>query len=436
MADDEPGIRKTLEKILLASGYEVVLAGDGAEARRHPYDAALLDLKMPGIKGFSLLKDLLKREPSKPVVVISGHGNIRTAVEAVKIGAFDFLEKPLFKERVLVTLKNALQGSRDKAKVDILLEAGKPSSLIGSSKLMDQLRNQITKLAKTEARILIKGESGTGKELVAKALFSQSRRSKEPFVSLNCAAIPESLIESELFGYEKGAFTGAHKAKPGRLETADGGTLFLDEVGDLNIFAQAKLLRALQEGEIHRLGALHSRRIDVRVFSATHRNLEDNIKKGLFREDLYFRLNVVPLEVPPLRDHLEDIPDLVTHFVSEYSLRAESSARRFTPKALDLLQKLDWPGNIRELRNLVERSLILAPGSEVTESDLPIDKLTRGARVRRGSLNRQKDELEKELIIEALDKTSHNATRAAKLLGIDRTNLHKKMRKHSLGGRL
>src|SRR3954463_9787815 len=368
--DDEQGIRAALGQLLEFEGYEVRSipnAADGiAEYQKWRPHLVFLDVKMAGMDGMEALKKLRELDPNALVVMISGHATIRTAVEATQLGAYEILEKPLDTDRILVMLRNALvnldlkeENERLKQSVDA------PFEIVGKTPVMRALMEKIEKVAATPARVLITGENGTGKELVARALHRMSPRASKPFVEVNCAAIPSELIESELFGHMKGSFTGAVSDRPGKFEQADGGPLFLDEIGDMSQSAQAKVLRVLQDGVVTRIGSAKPVKVDVRVLSATNKNLEEEITSGRFREDLYYRLNVVPLHIPPLRERREDIPLLASHFVRTLSEREGVPPRVLDPAALDLLTNMDWPGNVRELRNALERLLILSSGPRI-----------------------------------------------------------------------
>jgi two-component system nitrogen regulation response regulator NtrX len=372
--DDEAGIRESLRMILEYEGYSVVLAATGeaglALARSESPDIVFSDIKMPGMDGLDVLGRLKSQDESLPVVMISGHGTVATAVEATKLGALDFIEKPLSSERVLLTVRNALNASRLEQENRRLRGAEDARyNIVGQSPALMQVLDAIGRAAPTNATVLILGESGVGKELVARAIHRNSLRARERFVQVNCAAIPEELIESELFGHEKGSFTGATDKQIGKFELADRGTIFLDEVGDMSQKTQAKVLRVLQEGEVERIGSQRTLKVDVRVIAATNKNLEAAIADSTFREDLYFRLSVIPVHVPPLRDRPEDIPALVKHFADLFAADG-GRTRRFTPEALTMLQQHRWRGNIRELKNTVERILIMARGDAVDGPDV------------------------------------------------------------------
>src|SRR5215212_10001754 len=375
VVDDEPEIRRSVRMILEYEGYEVVEAASGPEgvtmAERESPDLVFLDIKMPGMDGLDALQRIKASNETLPVVIISGHGTVSTAVEATKAGAFDFIEKPLASERVLVTIRNALDQTRLRDENKSLKRAVEVRhQMVGESQPLKQVWDAIKRAAPTNATVLLLGESGSGKELVARSIHRNSLRSRDRFVQVNCAAIPEELIESELFGHEKGSFTGATEKQIGKFEQADRGTIFLDEVGDMSAKTQAKVLRVLQEGEVERLGSARTIKVDVRVIAATNKDLEAEIERGNFREDLYFRLSVIPIRVPPLRDRREDIPLLVRHFVDVFSRENNRRPMRFTPAALEYMQKARWKGNVRELRNTVERLLIMTPGDAIDVDDL------------------------------------------------------------------
>src|SRR5919198_1729155 len=376
--DDEVAIRDSLKMTLEYEGYEFVGAATGQEglalAEREAPDLVLLDVKMPGMDGLEVLDRLRAMNETLPVVVISGHGTISTAVDATKKGAFDFIEKPFASERVLVSLRNALDQRQLRDENKSLKRAVEVRhQMIGESPALRQVMAAIGRAAPTNATVLITGESGVGKELIARTIHRNSLRSRDRFVQVNCAAIPEDLIESELFGHEKGSFTGATEKQVGKFEQADRGTIFLDEIGDMSAKTQAKVLRVLQEQEVERLGSARTIKVDVRVIAATNKNLEDAIGRGEFREDLYFRLNVIPIVVPPLRDRREDIPALVQHFAKLTGEEHNLKPKRFDPRATEALQRYRWRGNIRELRNTVERVMIMAPGDLVRVEDLPAE---------------------------------------------------------------
>jgi two-component system, NtrC family, nitrogen regulation response regulator NtrX len=437
--DDEASIRESLRMILEYEGYRVEEAEGGKAALaklgdRIP-DAVLLDIKMPEMDGLDLLSAFRERGYEMPVVMITGHGDVETAVEATRRGAYDFLEKPLQRERVLVSLRNATEAHRLHSENRSLRH--EPDELIGSSAAVRRLRETVEKAAPTPATVLILGESGTGKELVARAIHRQSPRADRAFVQVNCAAIPDELIESELFGHEKGSFTGAVRRQTGKFVVADGGTIFLDEIGDMSPRTQAKVLRVLQNGEVEPVGAEKTVQVDVRVVAATHRNLEEEIAAGSFREDLYYRLAVVPIRTPPLREHLEDLPLLVDYFVRRYAEQANYRAKPFGPEAIEHLKTLPWKGNVRELKNLVERLLILAPGDEIERDD--VFRATGGARPELSSsltaiktLREFREAAERLFLLQKLDENDWNVTQTASEIDTPRSNLYKKMDQYEI----
>jgi two-component system nitrogen regulation response regulator NtrX len=443
VVDDEPGIRQSLGGVLEDEGYavEAVESGEACLAALPGagFELVLLDIWLPGMDGLDALARIQEMPFSeRPVVVmISGHGSIETAVKATKLGAFDFLEKPLSIDKVAVVVKNALahrslsiENSRLKA------DSGSRWRIIGESVPMKALRQQLSLMAGTNGRVLIYGESGTGKELVAHAIHAMSPRAVEPFVEVNCAAIPEELIESEMFGHSKGSFTSAHESKVGKFQKADGGTLFLDEVGDMSLRTQAKVLRALEEQRFEPVGAASSVQVDVRVVAATNKNLEEEIERGNFREDLFYRLNVIPFFVPPLRDRREDIPQLAEHFLGEFTTAYGRKPKELTPEAYHVLTEYHWPGNVRELKNLIERIVILNPQIRVDARHIPLTAPRRQQDRpldRFGSLQEVREAAEREYILKKLDETNGNVTRTAELLGLERSNLYRKMKTLGIG---
>jgi two-component system nitrogen regulation response regulator NtrX len=443
IVDDEPGIRRSLSGVLEDEGYSVEAVESGeaclSVVQGGDFELALLDIWLPGMDGMEVLARLQEISPAeRPVVVmISGHASIEGAVKATKLGAFDFLEKPLTIEKVLVVVKNALEhrrlaleNSRFKA------DAQSRYRIIGESVSIKALRQQLGLMAGTNGRVLIYGESGTGKELVAHAIHSMSPRAEEAFVEVNCAAIPEELIESELFGHIKGSFTGAQEDKTGKFQKADGGTLFLDEVGDMSLRTQAKVLRALEEQRFEPVGAAQSVQVDVRVVAATNKHLEDEIERGNFREDLFYRLNVIPFFVPPLRERREDIPLLADHFLREFTTSYGRKAKELTPEAYRLLSEYHWPGNVRELKNLIERIVILNPQVRVDARHIPLNTARRPSERsggRFGSLQEVREAVEREYILKKLEETNGNVSRTAELLGLERSNLYRKMKTLGIG---
>ena len=431
IVDDEPNIGRSLQMILEREGYSVALATKAEEFRKYPgrVDAYLIDLKLPDGNGIDLLRELRSRGIPVPAIMISGHGTIAEAVEATRAGAYDFLEKPLGRDKVLLSLKNALEQSSLRQENERLKEiVGAGPRMIGASPAWRRVVEQAGMAARSDARVLLIGESGTGKELLAAHVHEQSPFRSGPFVKVNCAAIPTELIESELFGHEKGAYTGAATARRGKFELADGGTLFLDEVGDLHAGSQAKLLRVLQEGEFHRVGGEQPVRVSVRVVAATNRDLMEMISQGKFREDLYYRLCVVPIRVPSLRERPQDIPELVEYFLEEFCARNNFRRRPMEDGVLPVLQSYPWPGNARELRNVVERMAILSPGDAITIDALPAEIRHYKESAPKSTVQEARESAEREHIQKALDAADWNVSSAARALGIERTNLHKRMR--------
>ena len=437
LVDDEPNIRRMLGSLLEAEGYAVKPAADAGEAlaalERWEADVALLDLALPGTDGLDLLASIRKRWPALPVVMISGRATLGDAVRATKLGAFHFIEKPLAPEAVLLTVAGAVELRRARELSRQLTEQlGAGTELIGSSLAMRDVRRLIAQMAATDARVLITGESGTGKELAATALHAGSMRSAKPFVRVNSAAIPRELVESEMFGHERGAFTGATDTRRGRFELADGGTLFLDEIADLSADAQAKLLRAIESGLIERIGGERPIPVDVRVIAATNRDLAAEMAAGRFREDLYYRINVLPLHMPPLRERADDVPELTEHLFARLRERAGLAPPRFEPDALGRLREYHWPGNVRELANVCERLAILYPERTVGAAHVDAVLPPRGEREAdepAAGLNERLESLERELIADALAAADHNIAEAARRLHTDRANLYRRMRR-------
>jgi two-component system nitrogen regulation response regulator NtrX len=481
--DDEASIRDSLRMILEYDGYQCQLAATGEQGleavRQDSPDLVFLDIKMPGMDGLEVLRQIKAIDEALPVVMISGHGTVATAVESTKLGAIDFIEKPLSSERVALTIRNAINTSRLERENRRLRGAEDARyNLIGDSPALGGVLDAVQRAAPTNATVLILGESGVGKELVARAIHRNSLRARERFVQVNCAAIPEELIESELFGHEKGSFTGAADRQLGKFELADRGTIFLDEVGDMSPKTQAKVLRVLQEGEVERLGSQRTLKVDVRVIAATNKDLQAAIAEGTFREDLFFRLSVIPIRVPPLRDRREDIPALVKHFSDLFAAEG-GRARRFSAAALDLLQRHPWRGNIRELKNAVERALIMAPGDQIDAADLrdlvpnapspftalpaqapdpapaahqhvavaeahaplgggddagptPADVPRSETTLRPTTLREFKEQAEREFLVEKLREHHWNISRTAEVIGTPRSNLYKKLEQYSI----
>jgi len=433
VVDDEANILSSLQGALGREGYQVECAASLADARsrlRDAYDFVLLDVWLPDGTGLDLLEEIAAATPDTIVIMMSGHATIDVAVRATRLGAFDFLEKPLSLDRLLVLLRNASSSQALQAEVRRLQPPG-PYSIVGESKAVHDLLREIQLAGPSSARVLIQGENGTGKELVARALHAASSRRGMPFVAVNCAAIPEELIESELFGHERGAFTGATQSRRGSFEEAHGGTLFLDEVGDLSLRAQTKLLRVLQEGELLRVGGNRPIKVDVRVLAATNRDLAERVQSDQFREDFYFRLAVIPITVPPLRERPEDIPLLIEHFTTQIVKETGSRAKRFAPATMALLRGYDFPGNVRELRNLVERLVIMTPGTTIGADQVRavLRLVTADGASTPRRLSEYLQQCERELIELTLHATGGNMTQAASQLGIERSHLYKKMRK-------
>jgi two-component system nitrogen regulation response regulator NtrX len=430
IVDDEENIGRSLRLILEREGYAVTTCASIEEAQAHSQraDAYLVDVRLPDGSGIDLVRWMKAHDFQAPVLMISGHGTIADAVEATRAGAFDFLEKPLGREKVLLSLRHALEESKLREENQRLREMVGGARMIGASAAFERVLEQATMAARSDARVLLAGESGTGKELLAAHIHAESPFAGGPFVKVNCAAIPTELIESELFGHEKGAFTGATSARRGKFELADGGTLFLDEVGDLHASSQAKLLRVLQEGEFHRVGGEQSIRVSVRVIAATNRDLTEMVAQQKFREDLYYRLCVVPVRVPALRERREDIGALAQYFLGEFCARNNFKPKQFDPPVFEALEDYGWPGNIRELRNTVERMAILTRGDILESESVPVEiRIARGPGPR-GNLREAKESAEREHILRALEESKWNVSSAARVLGMERTNLHKRIR--------
>jgi len=444
VVDDEKSILQSLSGILSDEGYDALTAESGTEALNHIKETApdlvLLDIWMPGLDGIETLKQIKEDYPNLQVVMMSGHGNIETAVKATKMGAYDFVEKPLSLEKLLLSINNALEFYRLEEEVNLLKEKDRSKyQITGDSKAIRELKEQIKIVAPTNAWVLISGENGTGKELVAHTIHLLSRRSHKPMIEVNCAAIPDDLIESELFGHEKGAFTGAATMRKGKFDSAHEGTIFLDEIGDMSLRAQSKTLRILQEQKFERVGGTKTIHVDVRVIAATNKDLEAEIEKGTFRDDLYFRLNVIPMRVPPLKERIEDIPSLVQEFVSQFSLSTNIEAKEVSESAIAILQRYDWPGNVRELKNLIERLMIMVPAKIIRDKDIP-PPYNQASHMSRGvefpfmsdSLKDAKSQFEKAFIQAKLREFNGNISQTAEAIGIERSNLHKKIRGYQL----
>jgi two-component system nitrogen regulation response regulator NtrX len=441
IVDDEPGVRSSLMGVLRDEGYDVESADSGEacldKAGRRAFDVIVLDIWLPGMDGLATLTRLRERQVDAQVVVISGHGNIESAVRAIKMGAFDFVEKPLSLEKTVLVVRNAIrQRYLEAENRDLRARVDRRLTMVGDSYVMAQLREQVAMAAPTNGRVLIFGENGTGKELVARSVHGLSKRHTGPFIEVNCAAIPEELIESELFGHVRGAFTGAVTDRRGKFEAADGGTIFLDEIGDMSLKTQAKVLRVLQEQVIEPVGSTQRVQVDVRVIAATNKDLPVAIKAGQFREDLYFRLNVIPIFVPPLRSRQGDIPLLAEYFMAGFAQEYGRRPKAFEEGALALLQRYSWPGNVRELRNLIERLVIMVPGDHITTTDLAFlgrDPSDTGEAATADvepvlPLHEARDRFERDYILRTLALQNGNMSRTAEVLGVERSNLYRKMR--------
>ncbi len=443
IVDDEPSILQSLSGLLGDEGFEVMTAANGYEALQkiesEAPDLVLLDIWMPGLDGIETLKEIKTSYPNVQVIIITGHGTIETAVQSTKLGAYDFIEKPLSIDKVIVSINNALNFRRLEEENKYLRKKTiEKHSITGNSAPVRDLRRQIEAVAPTESWVLIKGENGTGKELVARTIHHLSQRATKPLIDVNCAAIPEELIESELFGHEKGAFAGATTKKIGKFELADGGTIFLDEIGDMSLKTQAKILRVLQEKKFQRVGGSRTLTADVRVIAATNKDLEKEIKAGRFREELYYRLNVVPIEVPPLRRRIEDLPQLVTLFIREAAQNTRSKTKQISPEAMNLLSRYPWPGNVRELKNLIERLMIMVSdpviepehlprpyNPEAGETGDPMDNPLFAIE----DLKSAKQAFERYYIQKKLAENDNNISKTAKAIGVERSYLYKKIKK-------
>jgi two-component system nitrogen regulation response regulator NtrX len=448
VVDDEESIRISLAGILEDEDFSISFAENGVMAldmvRKSMPDLVLLDIWMPQMDGLETLGKLKQLNPDLVVIMMSGHGTIETAVKSTKMGAFDFIEKPLSLEKLLVTVRNALSMKRLRAENESLRELTfADHEMTGISPLMKKLKEQIKLVAPTNASVLITGENGTGKELVARNIHYQSPRRGKPFVEINCAAIPEELIESELFGHEKGAFTGAVAQKKGKFDMADGGTIFLDEIGDMSLKTQAKVLRILQERKFERVGGTKTVDVDVRVIAATNKILEEEIKSGNFREDLFYRLNVVPFTVPPLRERREDIPLLIEHFLNGFCKREGKEGKRISPDAMELIKDYEWPGNVRELKNIIERLIIMTEGSVIDVAALPSYMTSHGVArevmpsrlenvLECNTLREAREEFEKEFILQKLEENNWNVSKTAEIIELERSNLYRKMKSYGI----
>ncbi|TYO98309.1 two-component system nitrogen regulation response regulator NtrX [Geothermobacter ehrlichii] len=448
VVDDEASIRESLEGILQDEGYNPIFAETGEEALamlgRELPDLVMLDIWMPGMDGLATLRRIKEIHPGLTVIMMSGHGTIETAVKATKMGAFDFIEKPLSLEKVLLSIQNGLKVvDLAEENRNLRRQLGKDYEIIGTSQPIVQLKQQIAVAAPTSGWVLITGENGTGKELVARAIHENSRRKDRPFVEVNCAAIPEELIESELFGHEKGAFTGATAARKGKFDQANGGTLFLDEIGDMSLKTQAKILRILQEHKFERVGGNRTIEVNVRVIAATNKNLEQEIAAGNFREDLYYRLNVLPFHVPPLRERLVDIPLLAEHFLRHFCSKESRKIKRLDNEALKAMMRYGWPGNVRELKNIIERLVIMVPDEIITCDHLP-DVITRGRengktrgalsglQLEGASFREAREEFEREYLLRKLEENDWNISRTAEAIDMERSNLHRKIKAYGI----
>lgn len=439
IVDDEKGILDVLSAVLDDEGYAITTAENGSAALKKIKDntpsVVLLDVWLPDIDGLEVLKEIRDAYPGVAVIVMSGHGTIETAVRATKLGAYDYIEKPLSMERVHLIIKHAINQQRlELENVQLKGRIERWYEIIGESPSMRSLKEQIKVVGRSSSRVLVTGENGTGKELIARSIHRASQRADKPFIAVNCAAIPESLIESELFGHEKGAFTGAVSVQKGKFEIADGGTLFLDEIGDMSLNTQAKVLRVLQEQEFQRVGGSRNIRVDVRLITASNKSLTDEIKKGAFREDLFYRINVIILHAPSLRERKEDIPLLARHFLKEVTREQGLKGKLLTEQSIELMMRYDWPGNVRELRNLMERMAIMASGDRINPGDLSIiagdqqQNATPFINVSSGSLRDARTGFERYFILEKLKENNWNITKTAEDLKIERSNLHRKMK--------
>lgn len=438
IVDDEEGIRESLSGILEDEGYDILTADSGEEAvkilRETSPDLIFLDIWLTGMDGIKTLQEIKAMKPDVPVIMISGHGSIELAVKATQIGAYDFLEKPLSLERVLLVSKRAIE-KRTLERENIALKENltRKWKLVGESQKIRDLQEQMEMAARSNSRVLIFGESGTGKEVAARLLHEKSPRAGKPFIEVNCAAIPQELIESELFGHEKGSFTGAFEKKNGKFELADGGTLFLDEIGDMSLQTQAKVLRVIETQEFQRVGGNKNINVDVRIIAATNKDLREEVKKGSFREDLFFRLNVIPLFVPPLRERKDDIPILVEYFLDSLAEEYGKPPRKILPEALKYLLSYDWPGNVRELKNVIERLVIMTPSNIIDAKNLFIHVEHEGSDYfQYKTLKDARDAFEKDYITKKLEENNWNISRTAEILDVERSNLHRKIKAYEI----
>lgn len=444
IVDDEEGIRESLSGIFEDEGYLVVTAASGESAvdmmREHAPDMVLLDVWLPGMDGIETLEKLKEIGSDTPVIMISGHGNIEVAVKATRFGAYDFLEKPLSLDKILIVARRALERKKLEEENRALREdLSKRWKLIGDSPKIQVLRRQIEMAAQSSSRVLILGESGTGKELVARLLHDKSIRAKEPFVEVNCAAMPQELIESELFGHEKGSFTGATERKSGKFELADRGTLFLDEIGDMTMQTQAKVLRVIETQVFQRVGGSRNIKVDVRIIAATNKELEEEVRRGSFRDDLYFRLNVIPLLLPPLRERRDDIPSMIRYFMDVFARDNGMRPKEIDPAVVKTLREYDWPGNIRELKNVVERIMIMVPSKVVSRAEVDALGIVRPGQIVKESdyfshktLREARDAFERDFIVRKLEENGWNVSKTAETIAIERSNLHKKIKSYGI----
>ncbi len=439
--DDEKNIRNSLEDILNDEGYKVFSTSNGMDGldilEKNIIDIILLDVKLPKMNGLEVLEKINENLNNLEIIMISGHSNIEIAVKATRLGAFDFLEKPFELEKVVLSVKNACEKLRLKRKTETLIKNSKyQQEIIGDSKEIKRIMKQIKKAAPTNGTVLISGDSGVGKELIARAIHSGSKRNTGPFITVNCAAIPEELIEAELFGFEKGAFTGALKKKRGKFELADNGTIFLDEVGDMSLKTQAKVLRVLQDRDFERIGSEEKIKVDIRVIAATNKNLPEEIKNGNFRNDLFYRLNVIPIQIKPLCERIKDIPPLISYYTAYFAAENKKDIPDFSKSVIEILCSYNWPGNVRELKNIIERIVIMNDKKNITLASIPRELITKNRdeelKEYKMSLAEAKNQFEKDTILQGLKVNSWNVSKTAKYLNIERSLLHKKIKKYNL----